>query len=577
MQPKGSFRGGKIVLLLAGAALGLMLLLPVSNENGVQTTASLPPPRLAASARSGVINLCVATDEEEPFGLLALINSTVVHAAVPTDLRFHLIVPQASRRRLRLLLEALFTEPSFHMYTLDVGGARSKIVRHLRRREREPVLVSPYRYALAYLPHLLPGIRRLLWLQLDVLVLADVRSLFETPLHGAPVGLVEDCSRRAARRFNSSRASMVGALPVDACDVDGGVVLVDVQQWALLDLTARVEYWLSLNLRSAPFFAHDDAHAPMLLALLPVYMRLPPEWAVGGLGDRRIVSSEESVRSRQLLSASGYKAVYGSQRRVIVLGAFGGNAVDGRVAPAKAVHYSGPLKPWLKNGNVAGALCVHPLTNWSSPELIDSSSTAVACAELWNAYARSAISTLRWTRLTLAEAARTRTRAAAAAAVVNAEDEDPLALPLLEADPLLDGTSDGGGNGQDANANIGGAPDGNVAYASKPTVHVTIVNSDATPYGLFALINSTLTHASDRTRSRLQLRVIARAEQRQMLARKLRTAFPANVNIEVSGPPEERLSKLGARLQTLGIDTDPFELPQLWVHHAACPRYDCPH
>ena len=33
------------------------------------------------------------------------------------------------------------------VFRLDVGGARAKILRHLRRREREAVLVSPYRYA----------------------------------------------------------------------------------------------------------------------------------------------------------------------------------------------------------------------------------------------------------------------------------------------------------------------------------------------------------------------------------------------------------------------------------------------
>ena len=228
------------------------------------------------------IDIGVATDEEEPFGLLALVNSTLTHAAAAADLRFHVIALPGTRRRLRLLLESLFPLPSFRMYTLEVGGVRAKILRHMRRRDRDPVYVSPYRLALAYLPLLLPSLRRLLWLQTDTLVLDDVRKLYDTPLLGAPIGAVPDCTRPQGSRFNTTRVSMVGSLSRDACLFDSGVMLVDLQQWVLLDVTSRVEYWLLLNLRAASFFAHDDALAPVLLALLPLYTPLPAEWAMPG-------------------------------------------------------------------------------------------------------------------------------------------------------------------------------------------------------------------------------------------------------------------------------------------------------
>ena len=266
---------------------------------------SPPPPPSPPPLPPGTINIGVATDEDEPFGLLALVNSTVVHSAQPQLLRFHVVVPPTSRRRLRQLLESLFVQPSFRMYSLDVGGARAKILRHLRRREREPVLVSPFRYALPYLPLVLPAsVRRLLWLQHDVLVLADVREIYDASLGGAPAGAVEDCTRPAHARFNVSRVSLHGALPSGACSLEGGMVLLDLQQWQLLDMTARVEYWLALNLRAASFFGFDDGFAAITLALLPVYARLPHAWIAGGLGERRAAASE-AARRRVLVVQPG--------------------------------------------------------------------------------------------------------------------------------------------------------------------------------------------------------------------------------------------------------------------------------
>ena len=120
----------------------------------MQQTASKQEPQ--QQRQQQLLHVCVATDEPEPDGLIALANSTIVHASATSRevLRFHVICPAATRKRLRLVLEALFPSASFRLYTLEIGGVRAKIVRHLRRHEREAVLVSPYRYAHAYLPSL---------------------------------------------------------------------------------------------------------------------------------------------------------------------------------------------------------------------------------------------------------------------------------------------------------------------------------------------------------------------------------------------------------------------------------------
>ena len=480
-----------------------------------------PPPSPSASS-STQINIGLATDEDEPFGLLALVNSTVVHSAAPSDLRFHIIVPQASRKRQRQLLESLFPKPSFRMYSLDVGGARAKILRHLRRREREPVLVSPYRFAGGYLPLVLPSsVSKLVWLQPDVLILSDIRRLYETPMHGAPAAAIEDCSRPAARRFNTTRVGLGEALPAGSCAIEHGVFVLDLPQWQLLDLTSRFEYWLSLNLRAASFYSFDDAHAPLTLALLPTYQKVPNDvWTITtGLSERRVPHN-------------------------------GGS--DATVIAGTSLHFSGRWKPWLRNAvsNGGGVLCSR-----------SSSAAGIPCAELWLAYAQKAIRTLGWKQPTIVEASKLSIAATALAVAGTSEDaEPPLGAATITPDPQYSSSS-GGGEGADE----GGGP----------PIHLTIVHSDDAdekpPYGLIALINSTLQHSSAATHRRLRIKVFARDETAvEYLSPIIEETFPSSsgMAITITSAPDERLNKLKARLTAQGVQREPFDLPLLWVHSA---------
>lgn len=119
------------------------------------------------------INIGLATTEEQPLAILGLINSTIFHCSRPSALHFHLFVPEHLRKHLRKQLQSIYPvragySPFFRCYSLELNGVRAKIVRHLRRREKEVVFMSPYRFAVAYLPALLPAVRRVLWLQPDM-------------------------------------------------------------------------------------------------------------------------------------------------------------------------------------------------------------------------------------------------------------------------------------------------------------------------------------------------------------------------------------------------------------------------
>ena len=484
---------------------------------------------------AAALNVAISTDEEQPLGLLALVNSTLSHTSSLAPVHFHLIVPDGMRRPLRVALEGLFPAAVFRAYSLDGGGVRAKILHHLRRREREPVFVSPFRFAAAYLPQLLPAVRRVLWLHTDVLIRSDVEPLFRTPLRGAPAAAAEDCAHPLSAVLNASHVALGGAgLAPTACTFNSGIMLIDLQQWSHLDLTSRVEYWMDQNLRTSTLYAHETALPPLLLALLPLYAKLPLDWNVAGLGRRKLSGSERTYWAKYWTArGAAYDAPADGPTLALVRA---GGALGDR---ARALHFSGVFKPWFKGGGGGGQGGGAPVSECEvgDPPL---SSTRVPCASLWAPYAAASARTLGWAAPNRSEAAARAERAVALAAAT--EPQDRALTPLLE----------GGG------AEVAALP-----------VTVAIASGSAAPYGAVAAINSTLAHASAATRRRLRIHVFTPADVHDAISRKLGRIFAAGADgvpsIAVRPAPVERLAKLASRLAAIGVSVPPFEMPLLWL------------
>ena len=558
---------------------------PAAASEAAAAAAAAPMAAAAAAgqqprteAAPGHVNIALATDEEEPIGLLAVVNSTLAHSRTPRRVRFHLIVPAERRKPLREALERLWPQTSFHMYSLDGGGVRSKIQHHLHKREKEAIFVSPFRFAVAYLPQLLPSVKRVLWLHTDVLVRGDVGALYNTRLRGAPLAAAEDCSHTLRDVLNTSHVAVAAAVAPGACVFNTGVLLVDLQQWSLLDLSSRVEYWMDVNLRTATLYPPHAPLPPLLLAALPLYAKLPQRSNVAGLGRRKLSADEVSYwRAYWAARGRSYAPGAGGAPHLVLLepdggggggGGSGGGGSGGGSGVANGshaaveegttvLHYSGKFKPWFGlTGAAGGGKRAAPVV----AECEDATITAAAggggggggarqpCDRIWEPYASRALAAMGWAR---PDAAAATARAAAAAALSAGTDASEAAPVAALAQEARDEVASG-------------------------TVHVTLVSQGEAPYGLFAAINSTLSHcaAAAEGRARLQFVVITTAAEptrQRLLLTQLRRAFGDVLppeQLSVVGAPLERLARLSARLAPLGVSTAPAAMPLLWLAQA---------
>ncbi|KAL1525728.1 hypothetical protein AB1Y20_020572 [Prymnesium parvum] len=571
------------VLWIAVAALALLALLllvgvSAASEAELQLSPPLPTPAVLEpqtvsepasplsltdavryDREARYINIGLAVDEAQPLAILGLINSTISHCSRPGSLHFHLVVPQHLRKPIRQQLQSTFPlhegafGPTFRCYSLEPFGVRAKIVRHLRRREKETVFISPYRYAVAYLPTLLPAVRRVLWLHPNTLILDDVAKLYSTRLDGAPAAAVDVCDPPLQQRLNASHPAVASALGGMTCGPSEAMLLVDTLQWTLLDITSRVEFWMSLNLHAMPAYSHGDAHAPLLLAILHAYTRLPPEWGVHLAGRNPWgprATAEQRAEEAALWKAAAVDVpppVAVASRRHLLLAAARRHAQGGgggTAVRAAAVHFASAWKPWHLPWFHGGGGASSPLCLWPRAEGRPAS-PPTPCAQLWAQYATGAALKLGWKALTPSSAVRAAAAAAAAAAAGGEENAGSLSTARIEQEAAGDEASD-------------------VSRAS--SLHVTVtVDTAGGAYGLVALINSTLSFTPSEG---VSFHVFCRQEHTLRLSRQLGEAFSSDVSISISAPAEERLSKLAQKLKSLGIFSDPYDLPQLWVHQA---------
>ena len=209
----------RLRLLLASATFAL-LAVPLYLVRGLSATVgSLQPTMRIGRPLGSVVHICVATEEWPPLGLLGVINSTLMHAADHGALVFHIVAPPELHSQLAVL-QSLFPEATlriFGMATNDVEGKiRGKLKALIRanlvsvKDEWLDALETPlYEWAMVYLPQLFPQLRRLIWLDADTVVRADLQPLWQQPLLGRPLGAVMDCAHRVEATVNTSRLQVL--------------------------------------------------------------------------------------------------------------------------------------------------------------------------------------------------------------------------------------------------------------------------------------------------------------------------------------------------------------------------------
>ncbi|XP_027342185.1 probable galacturonosyltransferase 15 isoform X2 [Abrus precatorius] len=176
-----------------------------------------------------------------------------------------------------------------------------------------------------YLPELFPDLKKIVFLDDDVVVQHDISSLWELNLHGKAIGSVfkswcgDNCcpGSKYVNYLNFSHPLISSNFDGDECVWLYGMNIFDLDAWRKTNITKTYHQWLKLNLNSETALWNPGVLPPALIAF---------------------EGQVHPINSSMLVTDLGYR--YQTEE-----------ISKERLEAAAVVHFSGPAKPWLEIGS----------------------------------------------------------------------------------------------------------------------------------------------------------------------------------------------------------------------------------
>ncbi|XP_039828995.1 probable galacturonosyltransferase-like 4 [Panicum virgatum] len=265
-----------------------------------------------AADGGGRVDIAMTLDANYLRGTMAAVLSILQHTACPESMVFHFLTAEVDDGGLAAALRASFPSLDLRVYRFDPSRVRDRISRSVRQE-----LDQPLNYARVYLADTLPAdVRRVTYLDSDVIVVDDIRTLASVDLAGHVLAAPEYCHANFSNYFTDAfwshlalNGTFRGRRP---CYFNTGVMVMDVVKWRAGGYTRRVEEWMAVQKRRRIY--HLGSLPPFLLVFAGHIRAVDHRWNQHGLG---------------------------------------GDNVEGRCrglhpGPISLLHWSGKGKPWLR-------------------------------------------------------------------------------------------------------------------------------------------------------------------------------------------------------------------------------------
>ncbi|KAF5760408.1 putative polygalacturonate 4-alpha-galacturonosyltransferase [Helianthus annuus] len=268
-----------------------------------------------------------------------VVNSTVTNAKDPSKHVFHIVTDKLNYAAMRMwFLSNPPGKATIQVQNIDeftwLNASYSPVLKQLASRNmidyyfkthkgsesdsnlkfRNPKYLSMMNHLRFYLPEIFPKLRKVVFLDDDIVVQKDLSGLWSIDLKGKVNGAVETCGEnfhRFDRYLNFSNPIIAKNFDPRACGWAYGMNVFDLEEWKKQNITDVYHSWQNLN--------HDrqlwklGTLPPGLITFWKRVYALEKSWHVLGLGYNPSVSQKEIER-------------------------------------AAVVHYNGNLKPWLEIG-----------------------------------------------------------------------------------------------------------------------------------------------------------------------------------------------------------------------------------
>lgn len=286
-------------------------------------------------ADNNLYHFCVFSDNI--LATSVVVNSTALNSKNPDMIVFHLVTDEINYAAMK----AWFAVNSFRGVTVEVqkfedfkwlNASYVPVLKQLQDSEtqsyyfsgnndggrtpikfRNPKYLSMLNHLRFYIPEVFPSLKKVVFLDDDVVAQKDLSALFSINLNGNVNGAVETCMEtfhRYHKYLNYSHPLIREHFDPDACGWAFGMNIFDLVEWRKRNVTGIYHYWQEKNVDRTLWKL--GTLPPGLLTFYGLTEPLNPAWHILGLGYTNV------------------------DPQLIEKGA--------------VLHYNGNSKPWLKIG-----------------------------------------------------------------------------------------------------------------------------------------------------------------------------------------------------------------------------------
>lgn len=283
---------------------------------------------------NSLYHFCVFSDNI--LATSVVVNSSAINSKHPDRVVFHLVTDEVNYAPMK----AWFSMNNFGGVTIEVqkigdfswlNASYVPVLKQLQDTEtqnyyfsgnsdgstpikfRNPKYLSMLNHLRFYIPEVYPSLKKVVFLDDDVVVQKDLSPLFSIDLNGNVNGAVETCMEmfhRYHKYLNYSHPLIHAHFDPDACGWAFGMNVFDLVEWRKRNVTGIYHYWQERNVDRTLWKL--GTLPPGLLTFYGLTEALDPRWHILGLGYANIDPKT--------------------------------------IADGAVVHFNGNMKPWLKIG-----------------------------------------------------------------------------------------------------------------------------------------------------------------------------------------------------------------------------------
>ncbi|KAM5148871.1 glycosyltransferase 8 domain-containing protein 1 isoform 2-T3 [Mantella aurantiaca] len=269
-------------------------------------------PESASEDKSAVeIPVVITAVESRLGGVVTTINS--VFSNTKSSVTFYIITTNDTKEHLRTWLgDTKLKDIKYKILEFDTQVLDGKV--------RAEASAKPLTFARYYLPDLVPGVEKIIYLDDDIIVQGDILELYKTPIKlGHAAAFSEDCDSVTSKylvRGAGNQYNYIGyfdykketirklGMKANSCSFNPGVFVANLTEWKRQNITKQLEKWMVLDMTEELYsktLAGSITAPPLLIVFYKMHSSIDPMWHVRHLGKANILGGKVQVLESAIL------------------------------------------------------------------------------------------------------------------------------------------------------------------------------------------------------------------------------------------------------------------------------------